>query len=59
MTVSKLISLRITQSWKDERIIEGDLNKHRETECLANDIQDWGGFIPPALQILHTKAKVD
>ena len=50
--------LRITQSWIDERIIMGDLNKHRDTECPGNDIEDWERFRPPALQILHSKTKV-
>ena len=49
---------RILRTWEEKRLIEGDGNKHRETQCLSNDIIDWGAHAPPELQILQTRAKV-
>ena len=52
------INFRIWRRWKDKRLVEGDQNKHRETECPSNDIIDWGVYAPGDLQIVQTKAKV-
>ena len=49
---------RIWRRWKDKRLVEGDRNKHRESDCPTNDIIDWGVYAPEDLQIVQTKAKV-
>ena len=53
-----LNKFRIWRRWKDKRLVEGDQNKHRETDCPTNDIIDWGVYAPEDLQIVQTKAKV-